>query len=82
MKPCPFCGSRARLQAYRKSFGGSWARAMCTNKACAARGPTIRREVRDVVTVGTLLWSELKAWAERAWNERAQEVDHVNVDGV
>lgn len=42
LKACPFCGGRARIQAY-DSWCGPWVRVMCTIKACAARGPTVTR---------------------------------------
>lgn len=70
MKTCPFCGSKGRMQSYQ-SWRGSWARVMCSNKACAARGPTVRRHVVETPKhSGDITRAELKAWAERSWNER------------
>lgn len=76
MKPCPFCGSRARVQAYKRLYGPHWARVICTNRACAARGPTVRRVTccgpEEVPATRLVTFQELKDWAENAWNGRAE----------
>lgn len=82
MKPCPFCGSRARVQAYRKIYGRAWARVMCTNKGCAARGPTFTAHISDSPVLGSITYEELKGGAERCWNLRAEEAQHVDAPGV
>lgn len=43
MKPCPFCGSEARIYSNRSSAKGCYAQARCKNKACAARGPLVAK---------------------------------------
>lgn len=73
MKPCPFCGSRARVQSYRKLYGKRWARVMCTNKGCAARGPTVTGACRPGERgLDGLTEEELNHAAEACWNGRAE----------
>ncbi len=69
MKACPFCGSRARVQSYKKCWAQAWARVMCTEKACAARGPTVRAHIKNEGDA----YDALRAEAVRAWEARQVE---------
>lgn len=58
------------MQSY-DSWRGAWARVMCSNKECGARGPTVRRfVVATPKNQGDVTKDELKQWAARSWDSR------------
>jgi hypothetical protein len=70
MKPCPFCGSEARIYSNRSFAKGCYAQARCKNKACSARGPLM---AKPYPYVPWTVEHQAKDYAERREMQRAAE---------
>lgn len=80
IKPCPFCGGKAELDAYECTTTISepfyLARVFCT--ACFARGVGFERKITNLADVKALCESD----AIEFWNRRAKDRRMVDADDL
>lgn len=69
LKPCPFCGERAKIKATNKSYGFTiWCQ--CENSDCAAMTvgycPEMNDEDHSIESIESCFRKAVEAWNRRA----------------